>query len=441
MDRAITENLILWKNSKNRKPLILKGVRQCGKTYLLNEFGKNNYEGVAYFNFEGNDDLNKIFQKNLEPERILFELSLMHGSKINSSMLIIFDEIQFCTAALTSLKYFYEKSPEYHIACAGSLLGLLLPEKRDDKLSFPVGKVDFLTLRPMNFLEFVNARLGPLYYDLLKNIKPGEELPESSLNTLENTLKEYYIVGGMPEAVESWILEKDLESVEKIQRNLITSYESDFTKYANKNDGVKLRAIWNSIPKQISKENKRFIFGQAVEGARSHQLVDSLQWLLDSGLIHRVRMLDKIDIPLSNNASDKLFKLYLTDIGLLRMMAGISASSIMSDDEKFGTFKGGITENFVLNELLTAFDDGNEYFYWKNPKGNAEVDFVISVDGNAIPIEVKSGNVPRIRSMEEYIRRFEPKQSFVVSKENYKNGKLTFLPLYLVWKMNEYAKR
>ncbi|MDR0523984.1 MAG: ATP-binding protein [Candidatus Methanoplasma sp.] len=440
MERLIYGDLLGWKGSDRRKPLILRGVRQCGKTHLLKEFGEREYRDVAYFNFEGNSDLSAVFRRNMDVARIVGELSVLRGSEITAETLIIFDEVQFCAAALTSLKYFCEDAPGYHIACAGSLLGLMLPEGRGaggGSLSFPVGKVDMLTLRPMCYLEFLRATGRGMHADALRRLEPGEEVPESMAGELEAAYREHCAVGGMPEAVLAWAGSRDMGAVERILLNIANSYRSDFTRYAPRGESAKLNRVWESVPGQISKENRRFFFGHAVEGARASQLEDALQWILDAGLAYRVRLTERPGIPLSANASESIFKIYSSDMGLLRTMAGAPAQSILLGDGDFNDFKGGMTENFVMCELASLLGDGAGIAYWKNPKGSAEVDFVAAMGGRIVPIEVKSGRAPRLKSMEEYMRRFEPDRALVVSMENVRTGRVCFVPPYMVWRARE----
>ena len=431
MYRTVIEELIKWKKSSDRKPLIVKGVRQCGKTFILREFGRENYPNVAYFNFEEDRKLASLFETDLNPHRIIKDLCIQYDAEIDNDTLIIFDEIQFCGLALTSMKYFCEKAPEYHIICAGSLLGLMLSETS----SFPVGKVSFLTMYPMTFKEFMIANGKE---DLCEHIETGsadEIIPEIFLNTLNRLYREYCFVGGMPAVVGSWVSSHDQDAVRTKQSEIITSYQSDFSKHAPAYDIPKLNLIWSSIPEQLSKENRRFIFGHAVSGGRARSLEDALQWLIDAGMVIRVRMISRPSVPLSAYAEHNIFKLYYSDVGLLGAMSGLEASSIFSEDAMYREFKGSMTENYVLTELVAS--TGNIPFYWRS--GNrAEVDFVIRIRGMNVPIEVKSGRASRVQSMERYMNEYGPEKAFVISEGNIRRGRLTFLPLPLTWNMERY---
>ena len=434
MERLLYKNLLEWKNSKDRKPLILKGVRQCGKTWLLKEFGKKNYENVAYFNFEGNDSLQERFSQDLDVKRNIEELSILNNKVIKpGNTLIIFDEIQFCNKALTSLKYFYENAPEYHIVCAGSLLGIALAKP----LSFPVGKVDFLELRPMNFYEFLLANNEQMLVDYLE--KDAMEVKSTFENKLINYLKYYYIVGGMPEVVDKWVNTKDLEQVEKIQDIILNSYELDFAKHAPISDTPKLSLIWDYIPKELSKENSKFVYGHVKPGARAKDLEDSLQWLISAGLCYKVNKIEKPNIPISSYVDMQSFKIYMCDVGLLRRKAKVDASIILSNDSQIYTeFKGAMAENFVLLELISLNDDIP--FYWTS--GNtAEVDFVWQLKDKIIPIEVKSGENIGSRSLTLYRQKYNPPLALKISMKSLDmQNKIINVPLYLLWNLKNYIK-
>lgn len=432
MRRLLYNDLMEWKQSNNRKPMILKGVRQCGKTWLLKEFGRNNYDDVAYFNFEGNVALQERFSQDLNVTRIIEELSILNNRKIEPERtLIIFDEIQFCNSALTSLKYFYENAPEYHIACAGSLLGILLSKP----LSFPVGKVDFLELQPMNFYEFLLANDECMLIEYLeKNVGKVNEIFE---NKLKNYLKNYYIIGGMPEVVKEWILTKDIEKVEKIQDIILNSYELDFAKHAPLSDTPKLNLIWDYIPRELSRENSKFIYGHVKQGARAKDLEDALQWLISAGMCYKVNKIEKPNIPISSYIDMQSFKIYMNDVGLLRRKANVHASIILCNEkEHYKEFKGAITENFVLNELISL--NGEIPFYWTS--GNtAEVDFIWQFKDKIIPIEVKSGSNLGSKSLTLYRKKYNPSISMKVSMKNIEvqDGMIN-IPLYLLWNLKKY---
>jgi predicted AAA+ superfamily ATPase len=428
LKRLIIDELKKWKNRKDRKPLILKGVRQCGKTFILNEFGRENFGEVAYFNFEGNPGLAERFEQDLDPKRILVELGILSRKQINpKTTLIIFDEIQFCNKALTSLKYFYEQSPQYHIVCAGSLLGIALSKPS----SFPVGTVDFLVLYPMSFYEFALANDEQMLLDYLEKININTTISQIFADKLITLLKTFYITGGMPEVVAKWIDTKDLSEVERIQDMILNSYELEFAKHAPAKDFPKLSLIWNSIPDQLAEENGKFIYGHARPGARAKDLEDALQWLISAGMVYKVCMVEKPAIPLSAYCNRNYFKLYLSDIGLLRRISRLPATSILDDSKLYTEFKGALTENYVLCELVNL--QGDLPYYWKS--GNtAEVDFVAQYDEKIVPIEVKASENVKARSLGIYRQKYKPEVSVRTSMRNLKKDEgLLNIPLYMLW--------
>ena len=425
-----------WKNRKSRKPLILKGVRQSGKTYTLNEFGKENYDEVAYFNFEGNPALAERFEQDLDVKRILMELGILGGKRIKpESTLLIFDEIQFCNKALTFLKYFCEHAPEYPIVCAGSLLGIALSKP----LSFPVGKVDFLTLRPMSFYEFVLANNEPMLLEYLEKLDLKASIPKAFADKLITLLKTYFVTGGMPEAVSKWVETKDVAEVERIQDAILNSYELDFAKHAPAVDFPKLSLIWKSIPGQLAKENDKFVYGRVKSGARAKDLEDAMQWLESSGMVYKVSKIEKPAIPLSAYSNQSYFKLYMSDIGLLRRMARLPAAVLFEESAAFSEFKGALTENYVLGELVNLH--GDVPFYWKS--GNtAEVDFVAQFEEKIVPIEVKASTNVKARSLNVYRDKYKPDVSVRTSMLNLKkDGGLINIPLYMLWLIEKLVKR
>ena len=424
--RLLTDELLKWKSRQDRKPLILKGVRQCGKTYLLNAFGQENYADIAYFNFEGNQALAERFEQDLDARRLILELGILNGKKIRpGSTLIIFDEIQFCNQALTSLKYFYEQAPEYHIVCAGSLLGIALSKP----LSFPVGKVDFLTLRPMSFYEFITVNDEMMLLDYLDRLDAA--VPQIFADKLITYFKTYLITGGMPAVVAKWLESKDVGEVERIQDMILNSYEMDFAKHAPAADFPKLSLIWKSIPDQLAKENSKFVYGHVKSGARAKDLDDAMQWLLSAGMVYKVNKIEKPAIPLSAYANQSYFKLYLADVGLLRRMARLPAAVIFQEAGSYTEFKGALAENYVLNELINLH--GEVPYYWMS--GNtAEVDFVAQFDERIVPIEVKSTINVKARSLRVYRDKYQPEVSVRTSLLNLKRDDgLLNLPLYLLW--------
>ena len=358
MKRFILNELIKWKESKYRKPLILKGERQIGKTYILKQFGKENYEGVAYFNFDHDEDLYNLFNNTKDPKRILEQLAFIYGKAIlPRKTLIIFDEIQECPNALNSLKYFQEEANEYHIACAGSLLGIRLSHT-----SFPVGKVDFLNMYPMTFSEFLIADNCENLVEYMKSINKIENIPDIFFNQLEEKLKAYFIIGGMPEAVNIWVNEKNMELVNNVQENILKAYESDFSKHTVNSEANKISLIWNSIPSQLAKENKKFLYQTIKEGARAREYENALNWLNDANLIYKMYNVKKPSIPLIAYNDLSSFKIYMNDVGLLRRMSNLNSRIVIEGNRLFEEFKGAFTENYILNMLCTVFDTVPNYF-------------------------------------------------------------------------------
>lgn len=425
MKRFIIEKLVEWKNSKYRKPLILKGARQIGKTYILKEFGKEYYEGVAYFNFDHDEDLYNIFENTKEPKRILEQLSFIYGKAIlPGKTLIIFDEIQECPNALNSLKYFQEEANEYHIACAGSLLGIRLSHT-----SFPVGKVEFLNMYPMTFSEFLIADNCENLVEYMKSINKVEKIPDIFFNQLEEKLKAYFIIGGMPEAVEIWVNEKNIELVNNVQENILKAYESDFSKHAGNNEANKISLIWNSIPSQLAKENKKFLYQTVKNGARAREYEDALNWLNDANLIYKIYDVKKAEFPLKAYTDLSAFKIYMNDVGLLRRMANLDSRIVVEGDKLFREFKGAFTENYILNMLNIVFDLVPNYFTFDRN----EIDFVIQNKNKIIPIEVKSNKSTNNISLTKYSEKFDNELSIRFSMNNLaKDGKILNVPLFLI---------
>ena len=428
LKRDMMADLIGWKNRTNRKPLLIKGVRQCGKTFLLKQFGREQYANTAYFNFEGNDALAQRFEQNLDPQRIITELGIINRQVIQpEKTLIIFDEIQFSNRALSSLKYFAEELPQYHIISAGSLLGLTLSKP----LSFPVGKVDMLTMRPLNFKEYLLASGEEMLVDFVASLSLKEGLSHIIADRLVPYYQRYLITGGMPEVVSSWVESGDLIAVERIQDAILTSYEFDFAKHAPTSDFPKISSIWKSIPDQLAKESGKFVYGRVKTGARAKDLADSLQWLINAGLVYQVVRMTKPAIPLSAYADSSYFKLYLADVGLLRRMARLPASAILAGSSDLQEFKGALTENYVLNELVSSFDEIP--YYWKS-ENIAEVDFVVQSDVDIVPIEVKSSFNLKSRSLQVYRQKYNPRMAIKSSIRALKSvDGLLYLPLYLFW--------
>ena len=423
MKRDIMQELLAWKEQLNRKPLVLKGVRQCGKTYILKEFGREYYKDVAYFNFEETRSLSSLFEQDFDVKRILFELGLFLGRTIApGNTLIILDEIQECPRAITALKYFCENAPEYHVACAGSLLGLAIHENH----SFPVGKVDIRTLYPMSFYEFLSATGNEALTDYLTRFQPGSSVSELIGGKLRTALKQYYVVGGMPEAVSVWCETGDLEKVEAVQQDILASYELDFAKHAPPSEFPKLSAIWASVPQQLAKPNSKFIFSHVKKGWRSKDLEDALQWLIRAGLVYQVCKVEKPFMPLSSYADATNFKLYLCDVGLLRRLARLPAQVVLESSGIYTEFKGVMTENYVLGELVKHVDATP--YYWVS--GNsAEVDFVVQCGAQA------ESNV-KARSLAEYRKKYAPPVSVKTSMLDEVSGsEVRLIPLYLIGSM------
>jgi len=433
MERIITESLIKWKNKTNRKPLVLKGVRQCGKTYILKKFGEKYYSDVAYFNLEQNEALWKVFDNDYDTKRILFELGLYLGKTIKpGETLIILDEIQSCGRAITSLKYFCEDAPEYHLACAGSLLGIAINEN----LSFPVGKVDFLSLYPMSFYEYLIALGEETLAEHLNKFEKGEKISELVGNKLSHILKQYYVTGGMPEVVDVWVKTGEIERVEEVQQEILNSYELDFAKHAPPKDHPKLTAIWKSIPGQLAKINSKFIFGHVKKGWRAKDLEDALMWLINAGLVYKVCRIEKPYMPMSSYKDETAFKLYVSDVGLLRKMSRLPHQVILESSDIYTEFKGAMTENYVLGELVKCIDESP--YYWTS--GNqAEVDFIVQSETHIVPIEVKSEKNVRAKSLGEYRKKYEPQYAVITSMKNETNGdEVLNIPLYVIASMKNF---
>lgn len=429
MERFIMKKLIEWKNSKYRKPLILKGARQVGKTYILKQFGKENYQDVAYFNFDHDENLYNLFINTKDPKRILEQLAFIYGKAIlPKKTLIFFDEIQECPSALNALKYFQEEANEYHIVCAGSLLGIRLSHT-----SFPVGKVEFMNLYPMSFSEFLIADNCNNLVEYMQSINNIVNIPDIFFNMLEEKLKAYFIIGGMPEAVFSWINEKNMERINVIQDNILKSYENDFSKHTTNSEANKISLIWNSIPSQLAKENKKFLYQTIKEGARAREYEDALNWLNDANLIYKIHNVKKADFPLKAYNDLSCFKIYMNDVGLLRRMANLDSKIVVEGNKLFQEFKGAFTENYVLNMLNIIYDNVPNYFTFDRQ----EIDFIIQNKNEIIPIEVKAGNSINNLSLTKYNEKNKNNISIRVSLNNLaKDGKILNIPLFLI----EYIK-
>lgn len=426
MKRKIMEHLKAWKTQKKRKPLILMGARQVGKTFVLKKFGESEYKNTTYLNFEDNPSLCKLFDASLDPEVILKALAIeMDTDIIPGKTLIIFDEVQECPNALNSLKYFYENAPDQHVVAAGSLLGVKLAHTK----GFPVGKVQFLTLYPLSFSEFLEALQKQKLSDFLGELKNPEPLPPNLHEKFLNHFKEYLFVGGMPEAVAEYIDSQNFSKVREIQKAILSAYSLDFAKHAPKEQIMKINQVWSSIPNQLSKENKKFIYSVIRGGARAKEFEIALQWLIEAGLIYKVAHVSAPKIPLSAYADMNTFKTYLVDVGLLGAMSNLSAKTIIHENELFQEFKGALTENYVAQELV----HGNfSLFYWTS-EGKAELDFILEYEGLVFPMEVKSGNSSKKKSLRVYAETYKPKLLIRTSPMNLKkDDDVLNCPLYLL---------
>ncbi|MDY4211656.1 MAG: ATP-binding protein [Treponema sp.] len=437
MQRDFIQNLIEWKDSKRRKPLILTGVRQCGKTYLLKEFGSEYFDNFCYINFESAGKYSAIFEYDYDVKRILRELELAENVKIIAGKtLLIFDEIQECPKAITSLKYFCENLQELHLVCAGSLLGVAI---KKENISFPVGKVNRMQLYPMSFKEYLQAVGEGKYIELFNDWNINREIPELYTVPLERHLKNYYIVGGMPEAVKEFAESGDYAEVAKIQDEILSDYSDDFSKHAPISEIEKIRMIWDSIPKQLAKENNKFVFSHVKEGKRAHELEAALQWLKNSGLVHLVELVQNAELPLSSNADSTYFKVYMADSGLLCRRLGLSYKNILEENTALPTFKGAITENYVLQELIVQ----NKVPYFWRSGNTAELDFLFEEDGNVIPVEVKAATNTQAKSFKQFCKKYQNKTGFKLSLKNIAENdcegtNAVSLPLYLLWNISLY---
>lgn len=437
MQRDFIQKLIEWKDSKRRKPLILTGVRQCGKTYLLKEFGSEYFDNFCYINFESAGKYSAIFEYDYDVKRILREIELAENVKITAGKtLLIFDEIQECPKAITSLKYFCENLQELHLVCAGSLLGVAI---KKENISFPVGKVNRMQLYPMSFKEYLQAVGEGKYIELFNDWNINREIPELYTVPLERHLKNYYIVGGMPEAVKEFAESGDYAEVAKIQDEILSDYSDDFSKHAPISEIEKIRMIWDSIPKQLAKENNKFVFSHVKEGKRAHELEAALQWLKNSGLVHLVELVQNAELPLSSNADSTYFKVYMADSGLLCRRLGLSYKNILEENTALSTFKGAITENYVLQELIVQ----NKVPYFWRSGNTAELDFLFEEDGNVIPVEVKAATNTQAKSFKQFCKKYQSKTGFKLSLKNIAENdcegtNVVSLPLYLLWNISLY---
>lgn len=425
MERLIYSELKKWKNDPKRKPLLLQGARQIGKTFIINQFGKSEYKNYIRLNFEEDENLKNIFNSTLDPLQIINQLGLYLNKKIEAkNTLIFFDEIQILPKAITSLKYFYENAPQFHIIAAGSLLGVSVGKST----SFPVGKVNFLTMYPMNFLEYLMALKENLVIDELLNVKDFAASSEILHDKMLGLMKMYLFLGGMPEVVQDYIDNKDIVAVRKIQNEILQSYQKDFSKYAEPRESIKIAEIWRSIPYQLAKENSKFLYSEVKKNARSSHFEQSIDWLKNAGLIHIVNELRAAKLPLGGYADMGKFKLYLLDTGLLGAMLGLTPEIIIRPDDLYKEYNGAFIENYACLELTKLLQ--NELFYWTS--GNeAEVDFVLQYQNDIVPIEVKSGSNKNTQSIRIFESKNKTKYLFRTSPRNFiKSENFINLPLY-----------
>lgn len=438
MERTVLEKFVSWKNKKKRKPLLVTGVRQCGKTYLIKEFGENEFEDVAYFNFDGNEALQSVFEHDFNTDRIIDELgSIVREKKIiPGATLVIFDEIQDCPRAIQALKYFCENLPNLHLIAAGSLLGVAL---RKEGISFPVGKVDRIEMYPMSFEEFVMADGGKKYIEGTRKLALGKEITELYTSPFEKYLKNYYIVGGMPEAVQAWVDSHDYKEVEAVQDRILKDYADDFGKHTTPETATKIKLIWDAIPSQIARDNNKFIFSHIKSGARAKDLEDALEWIVNAGIAGKLCMVSTPEMPLSGMANNSYFKVYLCDVGLLRRKSNVNYRTILEGDASYIHFKGALTENYVYTQLRCM---GIDSYFWRT-KADAELDFITDYEGVLLPIEVKSADNTKAKSLHLFCNRYQPKMAIKTSLKNVGdnmdgNTHVWSVPLYVMFRIKDY---
>lgn len=426
MYRKLIQRLKLWKEDEDRKPMIIRGARQVGKTWIMKEFGRTCYENCAYISMDENEIMENVFRDAFDIERIIAALEVFAGFKIiPEKTLLIFDEIQEIPRALKSLKYFYEEAPEYHVIAAGSLLGVALHEGT----SFPVGKVDFCDLHPLDYQEFLSAcgegQLAEFLdagdHGFIRNFK----------NKYIDYLKYYYYIGGMPEAVATYLTTKDLKRVRRVQKRLLTAYENDFSKHAPSEIVTRIRMLWSSIPTQLARENRKFLYGLIREGARAREYETAITWLTDCGLIHKVHRVKKPDYPLRAYQDFQAFKLFVVDVGLLGAMAGLNTRLILEGNRMFEEFKGALTEQYVLQQLAT--DEENDIFYWSSDTAKAEIDFLIQNEDRIVPLEVKAEENLQAKSLKSFYNKYHPELSVRTSMSDYREQEwMVNIPLYQI---------
>lgn len=429
MERFILNDLLKWKESKYRKPLILKGVRQVGKTWILKEFGRRYYENVAYFNFDENEEYRQFFETTKDVNRIFQNLVFASGQTVTpEKTLVIFDEVQDCPNVINSLKYFCENVSEYHVVCAGSLLGIALAKPS----SFPVGKVDFMDISPMTFSEFLVANGDGNLVEYLRSVETISPIPDAFFNPLYEKMKMYFVTGGMPESVKMWTQERNTEMMQAALLNIIGAYERDFGKHPDPSEFPKISLLWKSIPSQLSKENKKFIYKVVKEGARAREYEDSLQWLVDAQLVRKIYRSSAPGLPISAYDDLTAFKLYLVDVGLLRRLALLAPSAFSEGNRLFTEFKGALSENYVLQALQNQFEATPRYWSVLNP--SYEIDFLIQKENDIFPVEVKSEDNVESASLRKFKEKFSDKVKLRIrfSLDNLKlDDDLLNIPLFM----------
>jgi len=431
MERTAYEALLKWKNNPHRKPLVIKGARQVGKTWLMKAFGNNEFESVAYINFEKVTQLADLFETDFDIQRILRSIQLATGiiPQVGKT-LIIFDEVQSVRRGLLALKYFYEDAPQYHVMAAGSLLGLSI--HKDD--SFPVGKVDFLNLYPLSYQEFLLA-IGKT--ELLDTLKSRDwTLIKAFKGHYIDMLKQYYYIGGMPEVVDAFIRDGDYKEVRTIQNSILESYDKDFSKHPPMEIVPRIKMVWNAIPSQLAKENRKFIFGAVKSGARAKEFELAIMWLQDAGLLYKVNRVSNASLPLGGFEDINAFKLFMVDVGLLGAKSGLDAKTLIDGNEIFGQYKGALTEQYVLQQFKSI--DDIAAFYWTPDEGIAEIDFLIQISGNVIPVEVKAAENLKAKSLRSFRDKYHPKVSVRTSMSDYRvEPTMTNIPLYALGLIND----
>ena len=425
MRRKAIEQLYRWKASADRKPLVVQGARQVGKTWLMQEFAKEAYKKCAYVNFEDNDMLRHLFDNDFDIERILSSLSWATGVDIDTDTLIILDEIQEASRGITSLKYFREKAPQYHVVAAGSLLGIAM--HRPD--SFPVGKVDFMTLYPLSFFEFLDAVGEGRMVDLLR--KGDWPMVTMFRSQYEDRLRQYYYVGGMPGVVSAFVASGSMEEVRTVQKGILESYERDFSKHAPATEVPRIRMVWRSIPAQLAKENRKFVYGVVKEGGRAKEFELAIEWLKDAGLIYKVNRCKKGLLPLAAYEDFSAFKIYLSDVGLMGAMSNLPAHILLDGSAMFTDFKGALTEQYVLQQLMA--DDRLSVYYWSADNSRGELDFLVQRGSDILPVEVKAEENLKAKSLRSFVERNPALHGVRLSMSPYREQDwMTNYPLYSV---------